>query len=125
MGVHQRKNQASDVEQGQLGDCYFLSSITGLAVYPYVIGENFRTREYNDEGYYEIILFIDGEWQIVFVDDWFPYDNQHTQLAFAKPNLNALWPIILEKAWAKNNSGYSNVISGDPFDPLFALTGFP
>ena len=64
------KIEFNDVQQGSLGDCYFLSSITALTEYPYLIKEKFRTKSFNEEGYYEIIFFIDGEWQIVFIDDY-------------------------------------------------------
>ena len=52
------KIEFNDVQQGSLGDCYFLSSITILTEYPYLIKEKFRTREFNQEGYYEIIFLL-------------------------------------------------------------------
>ena len=119
------KIEFKDVEQGSLGDCYFLSSITALTEYPYLIKEKFRTRQFNEEGYYEIIFFIDGEWQIVFLDDYFPYDPKKNRFAFSKPHNNELWAILLEKAWAKLNGGYSNIIGGIVSEPISSLTGFP
>ena len=114
-----------DVKQGSLGDCYFLSSITALSEYPFLIREKFRTRRFNEEGYYEIVYFIDGEWQIVFLDDYFPYDPEKKNFAFATPNDNELWAILLEKGWAKINGGYTNIIGGIVSEPIGALTGFP
>ena len=61
------KIEFNDVQQGSLGNCYFLSSITALTEYPFLIREKFRTRKFNEEGYYEIVFFIDGEWQIVMI----------------------------------------------------------
>ena len=119
------KIEFNDVQQGSLGDCYFLSSITALCEYPYLIKEKFRTKSFNEEGYYEIIFFIDGEWQIVFVDDYFPYNTRTKNFAFALPNNNELWAILLEKAWAKLNGGYSNIIGGIVSEPVASLTGFP
>ena len=115
----------NDVQQGSLGDCYFLSSITALTEYPFLIREKFRTRKFNEEGYYEIIFFIDGEWQIVFLDDYFPYDPKKNKFAFATPHGHELWAMLLEKAWAKLNGGYSNIIGGIVSEPISALTGFP
>ena len=119
------KIEINDVEQGSLGDCYFLSSIAALAGYPYLIKEKFRTKGFNQEGYYEMIFFIDGEWQIVFIDDYLPYDTSINNFAFAKPNNNELWVMFLEKAWAKLNGGYSNIIGGNINEPICSLTGFP
>ena len=123
--LFQNKIEFNDVLQGSLGDCYFLSAIAALADYPYLIKEKFRTKSFNEEGYYEMIFFIDGEWQIVFLDDYFPYDKIKKKFAFAAPNENELWAILLEKAWAKLNGGYSNIISGFFKEPIIALTGFP
>ena len=119
------KIEFNDVQQGSLGDCYFLSSITALTEYPYLIKEKFRTKSFNEEGYYEIIFFIDGEWQIVFIDDYFPYNTRTRNFAFALPHNNELWAILLEKAWAKLNGGYSNIIGGIVSEPVSSLTGFP
>ena len=119
------KIEFNDVQQGELGDCYFLSSITALSEYPYLIKEKFRTKSFNEEGYYEIIFFIDGEWQIVFIDDYLPYNTRAKNFAFATPHNNELWAIFLEKAWAKINGGYSNIIGGNINEPVCSLTGFP
>ena len=119
------KIEFNDVQQGSLGDCYFLSSITALTEYPYLIKEKFRTKSFNEEGYYEIIFFIDGEWQIVFLDDYLPYNTRTRNFAFALPHNNELWAILLEKAWAKLNGGYSNIIGGIVSEPVSSLTGFP
>ena len=92
---------------------------------PFLIKEKFRTQKFNEEGYYEVIFFIDGEWQILFLDDFFPYDPRKRSFAFARPHNNELWAMLLEKAWAKLNGGYSNIIGGIVSEPISALTGFP
>ena len=123
--VFEGKIEFSDVNQGNLGDCYFLSAITALTEFPYLISEKFRTTKFNKEGYYEMIFFIDGEWQVVFVDDYFPYDPNSKDWAYALPHNNELWAMLLEKAWAKLNGGYSNAIGGIVSEPISCLTGFP
>ena len=118
-----------DVVQGSLGDCYFLTAISALSNYPYLIREKFRTIEYNEIGYYEVILFIDGEWQVVFIDDYFVFDidteDHKPAFAFSKPNGLELWAVILEKAWAKVNGGYSLIVAGLIHEAFEVLTGFP
>ena len=123
--VFEDKIEMDDVLQGGLGDCYFLTSIAVLSNYPYLIYEKFRTMKYNELGYYEVILFIDGEWQIVFVDDYFVINRDYNNFAFGKPNNYELWAIILEKAWAKVNGGYGLIESGWILEGFRALTGFP
>jgi hypothetical protein len=118
------KIEFDDIKQGNLGNCYFLCAIAAMTEFPILIHQIFRTKEVNDNGYYEIVLFIDGEWQVVVLDDYFPVKKGTKELAFSKPNGFELWVILLEKAWAKINGGYANIISGWPDEPLLALTGF-
>ena len=123
--IFKDKIEMNDISQGGLGDCYFLSAISALSNYPYLIKEKFRTIKYNNIGYYEVILFIDGEWQIVFLDDYFIIDQRFNTFAFSKPNNFELWAILLEKAWAKVNGGYALIIGGLIHEAFQVLTGFP
>ena len=117
--------EMDDVSQGVMGDCYFLTAIASLSNYPYLIKSLFRTDEYSELGYYEVILFIDGEWQVVLMDDYFPYDPELENWAYAKPHGNELWAMLLEKAWAKVNCGFCWINGGLVQEALVALTGFP
>ena len=72
-----------------------------------------------------MILFIDGEWQLVFIDDYFPYDPAQKKFVGARPHRNELWAILLEKAWIKVNGGYTNTSGGIFSEAILALTGFP
>ena len=123
MVIFNDKIRIKEIRQGDLGDCYFLSSLAALSTLPYLIREKFRLTLPNKYGYIEVILFIDGEWQIIFIDDYFPYDRN--EFIFAKPFENIYWSVILEKVWAKVNGGYSNIIGGVCEEPIEALTGFP
>ena len=114
-----------DILQGNIGDCYFLAALLTLTQYPYIIAEKFRTKNYNEIGYYEMIFFIDGEWQIVFIDDFFPYDPEQEELIGVRPQNNELWAILLEKAWVKINGGYVNTYTGLFSEAILGLTGFP
>ena len=69
------KIECDDIKQGNLGNCYFLSAIAALTEMPQLIYQIFITKKENMEGYYEIVLFLDGEWQIVFVDDYLPVEK--------------------------------------------------
>jgi hypothetical protein len=114
-----------DVEQGFLGNCYFMSSIGALAPIPQTILQLFRTLKVTENGYYEVIMEIDREWNIVILDDYFPCDKKTKLPIFARPNGAELWAMLLEKAWAKINGGYLNIIRGQSIEVLAALTPFP
>ena len=117
------KIEFGDVLQGELGDCYFLTSIGSLCEFPGLIMRLFKTKETNPDGYYELILHIDGELQIVIVDDYIPIKKYDNSAAFAQSKGNEIWVMLLEKAWAKVNGGYLNIISGLPHESLEFLTG--
>ena len=112
------------VINGRVGIPYFLSSISAMCDYPGLIEKIFLTKDYNPNGSYSLLLFIDGEYQIVYLDDYFPCLKGTNIPYFTKPNNFALWPMLLEKAWAKVNGSYSNCLSGWPSDLFRALTGF-
>jgi hypothetical protein len=117
---------ANDVQQGGLGTCYFLSAIAAITEFPSIIKDLlFKTKNTSENGVYEIVMFIDGDWMIVPVDDYFPVEADTGSLKFTRANGKELWVILLEKAWAKVNGGYLNISGGNTVHSLFTLTGFP
>ena len=118
------KIEMADVIQGSIGDCYFLSSVANLCKFPGLINSLFKTKEMNRDGYYEIYFYIDGRKQIVIVDDYFPVYKKNKWPCFAQPNGKEIWVMLLEKAWAKINGGYVNIIGGMSSQALECLTGF-
>ena len=119
-GVISTKN----ISLGKIGCPYFLSSIAAICEYPGLISKLFITKEYNPDGFYSLLLFIDGEYQIIYVDDYFPCYKGTNIPYFSKPNNFELWIMLLEKAWAKINGSYSNSLSGWPNDIFRTFTGF-
>ena len=117
------KITVDDVIQGTLGDCYFLTAVSNLCKYPDKIKQMFKQSTKNEKGFYEIEFFIDGEKQIVIVDDYFPAYKNNKSLTYARSNKNQIWVILLEKAWAKINGGYLNIISGRVYEALEFLIG--
>ena len=122
--LFENKIDIVDISQGILGDCYFLASISSLTLFPNLIYQIFKTKDINEEGYFELILFIDGKFQIVIVDDYIPVFKKNNKICYSRPNNNEIWVCILEKAWAKINGGYLNIIKGWMHHALQAFTGF-
>ena len=107
--------------QGEIGDCYFLSAVSCIAVYPELIQRIFRDREVQATGCYSIVLCVQGCWEEIILDDLFPcYGNK---LAFASSNSQGIWPMLIEKAWAKANGSYDSIISGQCSEAFRAVTG--
>ena len=114
----------SSIKQGNIADCYFISSIIGLTKIPNLIYNLFKIKEINSKGYYEIILFIDGQFQVVIIDDYLPIISDN-EFCFSPSLNNEIWLCLLEKAWAKINGGYANIIKGYAHHVFETLTGFP
>ena len=109
--------------QGSIGDCYFMTAIANLSKYPNKVKQMFKQSEKNEKGFYEIEVFIDGEKQIIIVDDYIPAYKSNKNIYFARSNKKKIWVILLEKAWAKVNGGYINIISGRALEALEFFTG--
>lgn len=64
--------EPSQVIQGNLGDCYFLSALAALAEQQERITSIFKDQTYNVSGIYKIPMQIDGEIEEIIVDDFIP-----------------------------------------------------
>ena len=113
---------SENLQQGNIGNCYFMAAVADLAFQPHYIWRLFKQKKYNPQGCYEINLFLNGEWQTVIVDDHFPV-LRNGSLAFARPSKSEIWPMLLEKAWAKVSGGYYNTNGGISAQIFHVLTG--
>jgi hypothetical protein len=117
-----------DIQQGGLGDCYFLSAISAIAENPERIRKIFLTRDVQKSGCYCVALCINGVWEEVIIDDLIPcrdFGGKIFRPAFNHSDSNELWVMLLEKAFAKVNGGYWNISGGQAAEALKALTGAP
>jgi len=113
----------SDIGQGLLGDCYFLSSLSVLAEHPDRIKKLFVSSLSNEWGVYAVQICKNGIWKEVVIDDLFPCYNGEP--AFSRAHGSELWVLILEKAWAKVHGSYERIEAGFAENVLRDLTGAP
>ena len=112
-----------NLRYGRLSYIYFYSVLSSLSQFPSIFNKIILTKDYNPNGFYKILLFVDGEFQIVYIDDYFPCIKNSNILYFMKPTNFEFWALLIEKAWAKINGGYQNIINSWPVDLFRALTG--
>jgi len=87
----------------------------------------------NRSGIFQAIVYIHGIPTKVVLDDYFPFNVEKTDklgrpvLAFGSFNTKTknIWPIILEKAWAKANLCYENIITGNAAEAFEFLSAAP
>ena len=120
----------NDVVQGEIGDCYFLSVLASFAENPKRIKTFFPSMQISPNGIYEARVYLHGEPVSVVVDDYFPCREKEDgtfEIAFTGINqiTKNVWPMILEKIWAKVNFTYENIIEGTPSDAFEFLCPCP
>ena len=59
------------------------------------------------------------------MDDYIPFDPHRKVPAFTNSQGNKMWPIILEKVWAKIHGSYEYCNSGHSLLAFSFLTGAP
>lgn len=114
----------SDLKQGVLGDCWFMSALATIAERPSLVERLFVTKEFNPNGVYRVKLCKNGEWVTVTVDDYFPCFPLGGPI-FSRNHGNELWALILEKAYAKLQGSYFSLRGGYASEALLDLTGCP
>ncbi len=114
-----------DIKLGEVPDAYFVATLSALAEFPSLILQLFKTTNIPEDGSaVEVAMQIDGDWKIIPLDDMFPINKKTGKPLFSDSPTKCLWGVFLEKAWAKANGGYANIVNGYPREVFEAFTPF-
>lgn len=127
---------SDDIQQGRLGNCYYLAALASCAVGEQdVLIRDLIVEEGMPVGVFGVKFFIHGRWVTIPVDDYFPctrdYPGGQWKPIFATPSTGEqqaggekeIWPLIFEKAWAKLHGSYEATAGGQTCDALNYLCG--
>ncbi|CAJ1395150.1 unnamed protein product [Effrenium voratum] len=140
---------ASDIVQGSIGDCFLIGAISGIAAHGAKVshfwdkqdnGEADDNEEVEHEapierllvaydvnaGVYGVMFFKMGQWEWVIIDDLIPVspeDSTTPLFANCKVGDMELWPMVLEKAYAKLHCNWDAIDGGLSGQAVKDMTG--
>ncbi len=97
--------------------------MSAFAEWPERLRGIFLTQTPNAAGIYTMRLFVNGELTDITVDEYFPYSPGANDFAFCtSKDKRCIWPLLLEKAFAKIHGSYQRIESGTMMEALLTLT---
>lgn len=116
--------EPNDIQQGILPDNHLASALSALAEKGNLIKRLFKSDSYSQLGVYQVKLCVNGEWNTITIDDYFPCIPKSNPLV-SRSQSNEIWVLIIEKAIAKIYESYYTLIHINVADFLILLTGCP
>uniref|UniRef100_A0A8C9TED8 Calpain 6 n=1 Tax=Scleropages formosus TaxID=113540 RepID=A0A8C9TED8_SCLFO len=122
---------AHDLNQGTLGNCWFVAACSCLALKPDLwtkVIPDWKEQEWDPRhpekyaGIFHFRFWIFGEWLDVVVDDRLPTINGELVYCHSKLR-NEFWSALLEKAYAKLSLCYESLDGGNTADAVVDFTG--
>ena len=114
----------SDIQQGILGDCWFVAALSLIAQRPNLLHHLLLTQKVNSAGVYLLRICHNGLWKIVVIDDTFPSSNG-LDLVFTQAKHRQMYAPLIEKACAKIFGSFASLENGSLMEGLHLMTGAP
>lgn len=124
---------ANVVAQGGLSDCWLISAIAGVCEFPELITRTIfkNQNSLSNDGRQTLSLqnCQKKEFEDVTIDDYIPCKTKEgwweiePKPIFGKVRNREVFPVLIEKAFAKYAGGYSNIGGGHELVAFMKLTG--
>ena len=97
--------EASDIMQGSVGDCYFLSALSSVIWAHPDLADDLIDETYEELGIYGVSFWQNGAWNMVWVDGYFPcyrpgkssHSGKHKLIFGGSKDHKEIWPLVVEK----------------------------
>jgi hypothetical protein len=121
------KPQPTDPIQGQLNNSYLIAVLTTLPKNPKILPSIFLSKNTaTSKGYHSLALRKNGVFTEVVIDTFLPSSADNSQICSSSPENNSLWPLLLEKAYAKLYGCYANIgVEGPTGNAFSDIVGAP
>jgi hypothetical protein len=93
--------------------------------HPEIISNAFVSKEYADNGALAMNVFVRGVPATIVIDDLIPVHKGEPSFTSPAHSSSGLWPLFMERVWAKVNGNYENIIAGSGYEAIKFLTGAP
>ena len=117
-----------DLNQGYIGDCWVIASLSALAEKPSRIERIIENDYYSESGIYALNMYMLGVPFSMIIDDRMPMkkvgDHYKTYFENVAPD-GSVWGAIIEKAFAKYYGNYQNLMGGWMANSVSVLNGSP
>eukprot|EP00004_Rigifila_ramosa_P004752 TRINITY_DN1522_c1_g1_i1.p1 TRINITY_DN1522_c1_g1~~TRINITY_DN1522_c1_g1_i1.p1 ORF type:complete len:1361 (+),score=365.30 TRINITY_DN1522_c1_g1_i1:535-4083(+) len=114
---------ASNIRQGNVGDCWLLSAMTVMSRRPDLLTNMFEPRTYSPDGIYVVTLYKNSQKIQVVIDDYLPCGHDNKLVYARSVNECEMWVSLLEKAYAKLHGCFQALNGGLVHLALVDLTG--
>lgn len=94
--------RATDIEQGTLGNCWFVSALAVVAERPELIDKILVTKDVHPAGFFQVRLFHDGRWCTLTIDDYLPCDQDLLTYSQVRTADFFLWTSLFLDLRSKN-----------------------
>eukprot|EP00957_Ditylum_brightwellii_P083816 6370986-Ditylum_brightwellii.AAC.1 len=123
--------EVDDILQGSVGDCYFLAALSAVVQHHPDLADDLIDETFEEYGIYGVSLWRRGKWRMTWVDSYFPCYRPSSKSHRGKYRLvfagatdgKEIWPLVVEKAFAKVMGSYEAISGGHVAPALEMLTG--
>ena len=107
--------------QGKIADCYLLAALQSISDrYPQLIYNIFISKNFSPEGIYALQLFVDSQYKVIVLDDYFPCVPCNRK---KREEMTQTFNQLQQESIANNSNTTQQQIKNPPEDsfmPLFA-----